>query len=79
MLCKDEPRELFCLFGTSFASPIEPGTPKRLQLGMMAAVVGKHSGRLFWRGDAQVADDAAMHGVRVVEIDRLWASHEPIF
>src|SRR5580700_2499898 len=41
---------------------------------MMAAVVGKHSGRLFWRGDAKVADDAAMHGVRVVEIDNL--THE---
>ena len=42
-----------------------------LQLGMMAAVLGKRSCQLFRRGDAQVADDAAMHGMWVVEIDNL--------
>src|SRR4029077_2941418 len=36
---------------------------------MSSAVLGERSCQLFRRGDAQVPDDAAMHGVRMVKAD----------
>ena len=42
-----------------------------MQLRMASAVFGKSSCQLFRRSNPQVADDAAMHRVRIVKTDNL--------
>src|SRR5690348_16053989 len=48
--------------------------PRRPQFGMSPAVSGKRSCQLLRRSDSQVADDAAMHGVWIIEAENL--THE---